>query len=78
VKRRRGAGETGAKEMARAIILRTKDDDKVWLINLEQLSVSEIANASADDLGGAVLEADVIEAANMRTAAAAHPYFVVQ
>jgi hypothetical protein len=64
--------------MARAIILRTKDDDKVWLINLEQLSVSEIANASADDLGGAVLEADVIEAANMRTAAAAHPYFVVQ
>ena len=64
--------------MARAIILRTKDDDKMWLINLQELSVSEIASTPIEDLREVVLEIDVIEAANMRTSAAAHPYFVVQ
>jgi hypothetical protein len=64
--------------MARAIILRTKDDDKLWLVNLDERSVSEIAGAPIDARNGFVLEADVIEAANMRSAAAAHPMFVAQ
>jgi hypothetical protein len=64
--------------MARAIILRTKDDDKLWLVNLDERSVSEISCAPIDARDGFVLEADVIEAANMRSTAAAHPLFVVQ
>ena len=64
--------------MARAIILRTKDDDKLWLVNLDERSVSEIANAPIDARDSFVLEADVIEASNLRSAAAAHPLFIVQ
>jgi hypothetical protein len=60
--------------MARAIILRTKDDDKLWLVNLDELSVSQIAGAPV----GIILEAEVIETANVRSAAAAHPQFIVQ
>ncbi len=64
--------------MARAIIFRTKDDGKLWLVNLDERSVSEIAVPPIDARNGFVLEADVIEAANMRSVAAAHPMFVVQ
>jgi hypothetical protein len=64
--------------MARAIILRTKDDDKLWIVNFDEQSVSEIASAPIDARDGFVLEVDAIEAANVRSAAAAHPMFVVQ
>ena len=64
--------------MTRAIILRTKDDDKLWLINLDERSICEIASDPLDEWGGFVLEAEVIEAANVRSAAAAHPMFAVQ
>lgn len=64
--------------MARTVIMRTKDDAKVWLVDLDGKTVSEIEDDAFHDDDGFVLEADVINTANIRTAAAAHPFFVVQ
>jgi hypothetical protein len=60
--------------MARTIILRTKDDARVWLVNLDGKTVSEIENDAVHD-DALVLEADVINAAGVRTAAASHALF---
>jgi hypothetical protein len=64
--------------MARAIILRTKEDDKVWLVNFEKGAVSEITSEVADDLAAPVTEVATLEAAQVRASAAAFPFHVVQ
>jgi len=64
--------------MARAIVVKTTDDDKLWLVNLDERSVAEIASDSIGDPGLAILEADVVDASSARSAAAAHPLYVVQ
>jgi hypothetical protein len=61
--------------MARTIVLRTKDDAKVWLVDLDGRTVSEIEGDAIGDQSSFVQEADVLIAATVRTAAASHALF---
>jgi hypothetical protein len=62
--------------MARTIILRTNDDAKYWLVNLETKTVSEFANDAGPDADQAPnLEPYVTIAADVRSNAAAHAWF---
>lgn len=61
--------------MARTIILRTKDDAKVWLVDLDGKTVSEIEDGVICDENAFIQEADVMIAATLRTTAASHASF---
>jgi hypothetical protein len=55
--------------MNRTVIVRTKDDGKVWLVNLDEKNVSEL---QSDSVGAGVQEAEVVMMASERSSAAAH------
>jgi hypothetical protein len=62
--------------MARTIVLRTTEDARYWLVNLETKTVSEFAN----DAGPGAeqdpdLEPSVVVATDARSNAAAHAWF---
>ena len=61
--------------MARTIILRTKDDSKIWLVDLDRKAISEIDNDAIGDEQALIQEADVITAAATRTITASHALF---
>jgi hypothetical protein len=64
--------------MSKAIVLRTKDDDRLWLVTFDGPAVSEISAKSAEGLGLPVTEVETLAVARERSAAAAFPMHVVQ
>ena len=64
--------------MSKAIVLRTKDDGRFWLISFDKLAVSEISAVAARGLGVPVTEVETLVAAPERSTAAAFPMHVVQ
>ena len=64
--------------MSKAVVLRTKDDGRFWLVSFDRPTVVEIAATVADGLGVAVTEVETLPAATERCAAASFPMHVVQ
>jgi hypothetical protein len=65
---------TGDGGMARTIVLRTNEDARCWLVNLETKTVSEFANDDGPEQDPD-LEPSVVVAADVRSNAAAHAWF---
>lgn len=64
--------------MSKAIVLRTKDDGRFWLVSFDKPAVSEISASAASGLGLPIAEVETFAAAAERSAAAAFPMHVVQ
>jgi hypothetical protein len=64
--------------MSKAIILRTKDDGRIWLISFDRPTISEISASTARGLDLPVTEVETFAAAGQRSAAASFPAHVVQ
>ncbi len=64
--------------MSKAIVLRTKDDDRFWLVAFDTPAVTEISAKTARGLGVPVTEVETLAAATERSSAAAFPMHVVQ
>ena len=64
--------------MSKAVILRTKDDGRIWLVSFDRPTVSEISASTARELDLPVTEVETFAAARQRSAAASFPAHVLR
>lgn len=64
--------------MSKAIVLRTKDDGRLWLVTFDRPAISEISPGVAEGLHMPVAEVETLAAAAERSAAASFPMHVVR
>jgi hypothetical protein len=64
--------------MSKAVVLRTKDDGRFWLVTFDKPAVAEISSSAAAGLGVPVAEVETLAAAAERSTAASFPMHVVQ
>ena len=64
--------------MSKAIVLRTKDDGRLWLVAFDKPAVSEISSDVAAKLSMSVTDVETLPAIAERSAAASFPMHVVQ
>jgi len=64
--------------MSKAIVLRTKEDGRLWLVTFDKPGVAEISSSAVAGLGLSVAEVETVAAATERSAASSFPMHVVQ
>jgi hypothetical protein len=61
--------------MARLMIMRSKNDNKSWLVNLDEQTVSEIESEAFADETSCAFDADKSVVVEVRAHAASHGWF---
>jgi hypothetical protein len=63
--------------MAQAVLMRTRKDGRVWLVNFGEGAVTEVRPGDVEGLKIDAIDVDAVEAAHMRASPATFPLIIV-
>jgi hypothetical protein len=64
--------------MGQAVVMRTREDGRLWLVNFGEGAVTELRPGDVDGLEINAIDVDAVEAARTRASPATFPLIIVE